>query len=505
MAITASYNRIDKYIVTAQLRQPLHVGSVDKGTGEVLVHPVKERPFVQASSIAGVFRACYEGLYGKDEQSRYLFGDNEELAGRIRFTDGVLDNKVQIELRPRISIDSATGTSATSKGKGIDSASGQKFETEYIGTGAKIKFSVYIYSDQNLIKRDESGQYLTEKEKIERVFALIHSGEVQFGGQKSNGCGSMEILSLKHHVFYMLTEKGRKEWSLENREDSLSYDNLLDELNKMIKENQQSIRAYTILLDAKPEGSILVKSIALTDEEIKRYVDRKETAPDYVNIRNAEGYYIVPGSSVKGAVRSQVERIAGYLDKNVKNLNKKQVIDDSFGRVGKKKDTGSIGNVRFYDVLIKPVKGCKHDVVSNRIHIDRFTGGVMHTGLFKEQSVHGSMCIEAAVMKDVQSENTLKADRSCALLVLGLRDLALGTYNLGSGYSVGRGFLCAQSLKVIRFDGKEAVISFSRSDGDDRRINMSVKDTEDILVDCMKALTKQSEEDAKKDSRKEEA
>ena len=46
MAVTVNYSRIDKYIVRAQLRQPLHVGSASQGTGEVLVDPLDGKPFV---------------------------------------------------------------------------------------------------------------------------------------------------------------------------------------------------------------------------------------------------------------------------------------------------------------------------------------------------------------------------------------------------------------------------------------------------------------------------
>ena len=83
MAITATYDLIDKYIVRARLLTPLHVGSADKGTGEVLVHPVTDMPFIQASGIAGVFRECYRDLFDDPASELNLFGDNENpLYGR---------------------------------------------------------------------------------------------------------------------------------------------------------------------------------------------------------------------------------------------------------------------------------------------------------------------------------------------------------------------------------------------------------------------------------------
>lgn len=526
MAVTVPYNWIDAYVVRAKLREPLHVGSSEKGNGEVLVHLVKKVPFVQASGIAGVFRACYEGLFGESEESLDLFGDNVSKAGRIRFTDGIYSGKpedLKMELRPRIKIDSVTGTSAASRGKGLDSESGQKFEMEYVGAGQEICFQVYVYSSDELDKSDsmadqggESTRNNVEQERIKQVFAQIHSGQVQFGGQKSNGCGSMEIISLKHRAFDMRKREDRSAWTHVGDlvEDSQldGYVDIHKTLDDLLSVGNYSLYQYRLVLDAQTEGSLLVKSIALGEDEIEQFSRSKEKEPDYVNMKSANGHYIVPGSSVKGAVRAQVERIASYLEKHVDGFQSNQVIADLFGRVAKKNDTGSAGNVRFKDILVEPITGHKKEQISNRIHIDRFTGGVMNTGLFKEQAVHGGLSIEAVVMKDKprkeaakedndnlavarandEKQDLCKADRSCGLLILALRDLALGAYNLGSGYSVGRGFLRTDHLKILRSDGNKAIIHFRRDPDDDNKITMEVEDSEGIIAQCMKALTKKA-------------
>ena len=58
------YDLIDKYKVTAELVQPLHVGSADIDRQRILVHPINGNPFVQAAGIAGVFRDAYESFFG---------------------------------------------------------------------------------------------------------------------------------------------------------------------------------------------------------------------------------------------------------------------------------------------------------------------------------------------------------------------------------------------------------------------------------------------------------
>ena len=53
------------------------------------------------------------------------------------------------------------------------------------------------------------------------------------------------------------------------------------------------------------------------------------------NIKNGKMEYIIPGSSMKGAVRSQAEKIAFYLGKQY-DWNPEIVIENAFGS---KKDT----------------------------------------------------------------------------------------------------------------------------------------------------------------------
>ena len=537
MAIITSYSRIDKYIVRAKLRQPLHVGSAAKGNGDVLVDPIDGQPFVQASGIAGVFRKCYEECFSNQQEVMDLFGNNDQSAGRIRFTDGRLTGEhlsLHTELRPRIRINPVTGTSAAAKGAGSDAVSGQKFETEYVGAGAKIEFRVYVYGGQDAPEKngeqDQSEgadaaqnkeEEMTEQERIESVFALIHAGQVQFGGQKSNGCGSMEILELRHHRFDMCTGEGRNEWAMEGPQDTLDYQNRVQDLDKLLDYLDFAARAYTITLQGRTEGTLLVKAIALTGKQTAEFAAKGEKEPDYINMLNASGKYIIPGSSVKGAVRAQIERISDYLEQQQKSVegkenradrfDRKRLLNETFGRVGKKKDTGSAGNLRFYDVLVEKIPEHSQEVISNRIHIDRFTGGVMNTGLFREQAVYGNLRIETAVMNHRSgNKGNPEADRACGILLLAMRDLALGMYNLGSGYSIGRGFLCAESLTVQRADGATATIMFKNDNTSDQgkpaehsdkktdarnSVSMSLEDPHNILDQCFRALWEMKSED----------
>ena len=109
----------------------------------------------------------------------------------------------------------------------------------------------------------------------------------------------------------------------------------------------------------------------------------------------------------------------------------------------------------------------------------------MHGGLFSEKTVSGDINAEILVKDGTYS------DAATGLLLLALRDLAVGMINIGSGYNVGRGFITADKVSISAMqDGaetKEAVISFAGS-GDEGRDN--IKDQDQVINCCLQALDK---------------
>ncbi len=493
MAIALEYDKIIKYRATATCMEPLHIGDAVGTREEVLVHPNDEMPFIQATSIAGVFRDYFvrakgaaqaAGLFGasrrngeaayggtsedgedsgteKQETSEDVVGADrkretvengtgqngtgknsaeqsraqdsggeaaaEEAGGasRVRFTDGTFvteEKGILMELRPRLAINRATGTCSESTVKGTDRSSGHKFNMEYVGAGACFQFSVYLY--------DPGYQ-----EAVEDIFAALNSENIQLGGQKSNGCGYVRIERLQRAVFDMKKAEDRRKWAEEDCLPASGY----EDITKALPSGSGYRKAYEITVAGRTEGELLVKGIAVMDEG--------ENAPDAVNMKNAGGDYIIPGSSLKGAVRSQMERIAAYL-------GCEEVIRETFGCAAEADGRGNTGNIAFFDTVVG--EAARNDMadVRHRIHIDKFTGGVMERALFSEKNVSGEMKLRIAV----SDKNT--PDRSCALLLLALRDLAIGVMSLGSGYNIGKGIMEVDTITVTGRDGRKASIDF---------------------------------------------
>lgn len=433
MAVGVPFQKIIRYFVTAVCTEPLHIGSASGSKEEVLIHPVDDVPFIQASSIAGVFREYYASTQGEDAgRVDRLFGDRKheenqnsaEYGSRVCFSDGYFSGCPVLELRPRVSINPKTGSCETSTVKGTDNRAGQKFNMEYIGAGAEFTFYIYLYEEDR-------------QADVEGILAGLCGEQVQFGGQKSNGCGYIRIRKLKKLVFDMGKPQDRKRWV---QEDGLADEgtDILSQVEKAGKESRKRDAAYEIRVEGSTEGSMLVKSIAVPE--------CGEGAPDSMNIRNARKDYIVPGSSLKGAVRSQMERIAAYL-------GRKEIICDTFGYAGSTEGDGQAGNIVFYDTVVGDREENDKAALSHRIHIDKFTGGVMDGSLFHEKNISGDLTFRISIQDKNQPDST------CGLLLLALRDMAIHMMSVGGGYNVGKGMIDVRKITVTDWkDEKEAVI-----------------------------------------------
>lgn len=431
MTVSGKYQKIIKYLAEAVCTQPLHIGSASGSNEEVLEHPTDGMPFVQASSISGVLRQYYAKRH-EEERVKELFGSGRTETGtnaldgasKVRFSDGIFcrENLI-LELRPRVKINPETGTCDSSTITGTDRQAGHKFNMESIGAGAEFTFSMYLYEEE--LQAD-----------LEEILTAVHQGAVQLGGQKSNGCGFLELKSLKRAVFDMTREDDRRKWADEEELPDSAYENM--KLSELKTQKNRAV-VYEITVNGSTEGELLVKSIAVRDYG--------KDAPDSMNMQNAAGEYIVPGSSLKGAFRSRMEKIAAYLGND-------RIIEETFGRTGKSHKEGKTGNIIFYDTVVGNKEENDMAKIKSRIHLDKFTGGVIHGGLFNEKNAAGELTFHIAI------NDRNNPDASCGLLLLALRDLAIGAMSIGGGYSVGKGIVDVEKITVRDHqNGCEAEIS----------------------------------------------
>lgn len=445
------YDKIIKYIVRAKCEAPLHIGSSIGGKEDVLIHPVDGLPFIQASSIAGVFRS--NAALFMDSEVEELFGVGKvdknittERQSRIRFTDGNFDtSSLKMELRPHVRIDRKTGSVSNSK------ASGQKFDVEYIGAGAEFTTFIYLYLD--------SAANMSLENRLLELLGIMKRGALQFGAKKSSGAGKIVPISVKTKTFYLKKATDRESWRNEELLDISDYAEIIDTLPD-VEVNREK---YKIIINGKTEGAILVKGLSVSEFG--------EEAPDSINFQNANGDYIVPGSSLRGAIRSQMEKISSYLGKDF-------LIDKSFGKVGDKQEEGYAGNLVFADTVIGDRETNALVEIRHRIHIDKFTGGVFYSGLFAEKNAVGNMNLEISII------NKGYADATLGLLLMAIRDLASKVMTLGSGFSTGKGFIDVEEIIVKKGKDISRVVY---------KDSILVEDDKGIIQNAMEALREVTE------------
>ncbi len=414
-----AYDRILKYEIEAVTRGPLHIGGYLGGTDEVLIDPKDNQPFIQASTLAGFLRSVSVAEWG-NQITAELFGEshdsNSDKSGnsRVKVTDGTMKSgRIKMELRPNVRIDRKTGTA------GNENGSGQKFETAYVSEGTEFSFTLYLYT------RKEEPEQQSEFETVLGIMKaddIMEGNGARIGSKKSSGAGGFGATKIKRCIYDMTSEKDRKAW----REgvDSADCKDILSVISPIISDCK-----YVIKVSAVTEGPIQVRGIAVNEFG--------SNAPDSENMTNGNNQFILPGSSIRGAIRSQMEKIADYMSKD-------QIIQNAFGYMADEHKDRRSGNLYFQDVLFKEEDQIKiqENPLRHRIHIDKFTGGVMSRALFSERNASGETEIIIRIL------NKYDPDATLGLLLFALRDLASNLYNLGNGYATGKGFLKVSSIRI---------------------------------------------------------
>lgn len=398
----ATFDKAVRYEVTAVTETPLRTGPSDGSIDRVLRHR-DGQAFLQAASLAGALRGWLEK---QDKNAANALFGSQEKSGQLIVSDMEIKEKAAksaedttIQLRPRLRINGKMGSAAD----------GGKFDVAHIARGTVMKFSLTWLGAES----DTDGPA-----QIEQMLGALHAGEIRLGGQKSNGFGRV-ALTVRSQTYHMTDKADREAWLHDQ------FDGKTLELPEICTAN---VCTFTVNGVA---DSILIKDAV---PHIK-----KDGTQFTGNIKE-NGTAVLPGSSVKGAVRARVQAIADLLDCS-------ESVDALFGRGAAQGDNGIAGRVRFTDVVLDKAK----EQMISRIRINKFTGGVIRGGLFTEEPLKSGVTLTITAPQDDIC--------GCALLVYALRDLGLGLYNLGSGGAVGRGYIKVSRIAIACGD-KTADMTF---------------------------------------------
>lgn len=408
-----------RYQVEAQCLSPLRTGGTDGDTETVLTGPDGVH-FLQGSSLAGGFRDWVTGCWGP-EMAGTLFGSNQA-EGSLVISDGRFDSRTAVQQRPRLRIDRVRGTADK----------GGKFDLAQVAAGSRFCFEM-VWRGTELCPE--------QQQAVKAMLEAMNSGEIRLGAQKNNGLGRVQ-LTVHQKSFDMHQEADRTAWLEETGAGTL-----------LPLEAAAPMRTVFVL-EGKVDG-LLVKAAAAQA--------KAEEKGSYTPNLEENGMPVLPGSAIKGVVRSWAERI-------VKSSSlPESVTDKLFGCSAGARQEGLAGRVRVEDLQLNQAQKCQ----ISRIRINRFTGGVIRQGLMTEEPLSTPVRLELSVTQPTGLER--------ALLVYALRDLGLGLYSLGSGWAISRGVMQADRLTVCQPDGTKAVLFFQEG-----RANR-LEDPDGLMAGWMKA------------------
>ncbi|HDL01100.1 MAG TPA: hypothetical protein ENH23_02595, partial [candidate division Zixibacteria bacterium] len=184
----------------------------------------------------------------------------------------------------------------------------------------------------------------------------------------------------------------------------------------------------------------------IKDSLIIRHYSSNPAESDSAHIRS-EGKNIIPGSSIKGAMRSRAERIL----KTLAVEDQTELFSFLFGNSstsdkdnGKRYDGSIPSRIKINEVIIKQKVEAN---IQQRIKIDRFTGGTIDGALFDSMPIFSANHdIANKLIVDLKDP----IDAEIGLMLLILKDLWTEDLPIGGEKNIGRGIL----------QGKKAVISY---------------------------------------------
>jgi len=254
------------------------------------------------------------------------------------------------------------------------------------------------------------------------------------GSNKSTGYGRLKVEGIKVAI---LTHDMLNNW-LKSKED-LSQAFEID--HNILSEIQE--KSLTSIFQAYEFSINLLSPLLINDPS---QVSEQEKQPNFEYIRDKKGRPIIPGSTLKGALKSQMRKIlmtllnSHGLEINACKEISDAALNDIFGH-GKHRSL-----IRLNDALLP-------DDISYQLHlqqfsiIDRFSGG--NNNLYKANAV-GNAMFKGQLLLDKQLDDP---DRLWAkqLLLLACKDFEQGDLLLGWGKAKGYG-QCELNFEQASFD-----------------------------------------------------
>lgn len=415
-----------------RLESPTCLGSGDADSPTdmpLLRDSISQRALLTGSSIAGALRNYlrdYEHDYGAGEASgdlaTELFGamrrDDDGDQSPLIVYDAISSMVPTLELRDGVKIDSKTGTAS-------DKA---KYDLEVLAAGTEFPLQFELLIDRQ-----------ADQHKLLQGLAIalqgLENGEITLGMKKRRGFGRCQVSQWQVWDFDLTDPVQSRQW--------VEYDHWTEGFLPEPPVKQSSILdALKVSLDGSEDkrDRLILQAIFAINGSLLIRSGQSSTgrAPDVVHLksyRNGELKSVLSGTSLAGVLRHRAERIVNTLAGSSGSSD--SLISDLFGDVNERAKTAQSSRLIVQEAEIKNT----HDLVQNRIAIDRFTGGALHGALFDEQPIFGG---EFTIGLELRQPK----NHEIGLLLLLLKDLWTGDLPVGGESSIGRGRLQGKNAKI---------------------------------------------------------
>ncbi len=460
-----THRYIAKIILEAET--PLFVGSGETSltADAIVMRDAYGFPMIPGTSLAGVLRHALEypeakcdwkeffgyqdGSEGKGSKLRissaYLIlngeiPDGSEEQKRKYFKD--FDN---LPVRQHVRINDR----GTAEDKGL-------FDNEVVYKGVRFVFEM----EARGTKEDEN--------LWNKVMHALKSPIFRVGQGTRNGYGRLKVWGVKEMKLDLTNQ--------EDFEKYLNYDNRLaiGDVPEIKNESSDS-SVTTYKLELKPELGFLFGAGTGDDEvDAMPLKERVVIYDDNWNLKLEEEQILIPGSSIKGAIRHRtcfhynrrMKRWAEIYAEKMRDLItgvENKAVYELFGAEGGWKGDKHDGcfdeyhNIKDYcgsrpakrgHVLINDVflKAAESDKIFNHVTIDRFTGGAKDGHLFSEK-VATLADQEQKVTIDIVVEKEFDEDDIIGAFEDALRDICSGLLPLGGMTTKGHGIFTGTLFK----------------------------------------------------------
>ncbi len=423
-------NIVQKVILTGKLKatSPISVGAGESVGGVDIPLTVDGlgRFFIPGTSIAGALRAWVEtrdrktadAVFGTQDNASWLFVEDALVT---------LPEQAVPELRSGVGIDRKWGSAAPRF----------KYERQVLPVGTTIDMRIELD-----LGEDNKENHI---ELLKFLACGLISEKIQLGAGKTKGLGWVILKEQRIQVYDLTRPQQIFAWL--NRENADTMEPV-DCTGISMRTSDMDLT-----LSLAPKGTAIMVKGPVDGSDI-------DMLPQVGYAGNGRVYAVIPGSSIKGALRAHAERIVRTLKgEHAQGDLAKQLdvplVKELFGS----KD--SAGWLRIRDVYgstgIEPKRFLNEDFgnwgkAEDHVAIDRFTGGAVDGALYnllRPPQDWSEMKMDLR-LPDSVDEKTAKAVKT--LLLFLVRDLVSGMIPIGFGATRGLGKIKVKDAKIVMKD-----------------------------------------------------